>query len=134
MSAALTSHAPPRRVLIVEDNPDGRETRRLLLGLWGHQVEAAADGAEGLRKGLAWQPDAAVVDLGLPLLDGFQVAHELRTRLGGRVLLIALTGLARPEDRRRAAQAGFDVHMPKPADLDVLQQLLAGASQSKDLA
>jgi CheY-like chemotaxis protein len=70
MSAAITSPAPPRRVLIVEDNPDGRETLRLLLDLWGYQVEAAADGAEGVRKALAWRPDAAVVDLHLPLLDG----------------------------------------------------------------
>jgi CheY-like chemotaxis protein len=121
-------------VLIVEDNPDGREALRLLVGQWGHQAEAAADGAEGVRKALAWRPDAAVVDLGLPLLDGFQLAREVRSCLGGGVLLIALTGMSHPESQRRAAQAGFDVHMPKPADLDVLQQLLAGASQPKDLA
>ena len=128
MSAAITSPAPPARILIVEDNPEGRETLRILLGLWGYQVEAAADGAEGVRKALAWRPDAAVVDLGLPLLDGFQVAREVRSCLGGGILLIALTARSRPEDRRRAAEAGFDAHMPKPADLDALQQLLAGVA------
>ena len=67
-----------------------------------------------------------MVDLGLPLLDGIQVAREVRSCLGGGVLLIALTGRSHPENQRRAAQAGFDVHMPKPADLDALQELLAG--------
>src|SRR5262249_32168953 len=125
MSAAF-SRAPPRRVLIIEDNPDGREALRILLDLWGHEVEAAADGADGVRKALEWQPDAAVVDLRPPLPDGFQVARVLRSRLGGGVLLIALTGLSRPQDRQQAAEAGFDVHMPKPADLDELHRLLAG--------
>jgi CheY-like chemotaxis protein len=79
------------RVLLVEDHPDGRETLKLLLELCGYQVEAAADGRQGVEKGLAWRPEVAVVDIGLPLLDGYEVARRLRAALGGRVRLIALT-------------------------------------------
>ena len=86
-----------RRVLVVEDCPDSRSSLRLLLELCGHEVEAAADGPEGLEKGLAWRPEVAVVNLGLPKLDGYEVARRLRAALGGRVALIALTGYDEPE-------------------------------------
>jgi two-component system, sensor histidine kinase len=115
-----------RRVLVVEDNPVGRETLRLLLRLWGCQVEAAEDGVRGVEVGLSWRPDAAVVDIGLPGLDGYEVARRLRAALGDRVRLIALTGYAEFSDRRRALAAGFDVHMTKPADPEELARQLAG--------
>src|SRR5438270_13379697 len=105
-----------RRVLIVEDSPDSRETLKLLLELYGHQVEAAKDGREGVEKALAWEPEVAVVDIGLPGLDGYEVARRVRAALGGRVLLIALTGYDGAENRRRAFEAGFDHHLTKPAD------------------
>jgi CheY-like chemotaxis protein len=114
-----------RRVLLVEDNPDGRETLKLLLELCGHQVEEAADGRQGVEKALAWAPEVAVVDIGLPGLDGYEVARRLRAALGGRVVLIALTAYGEPEDRRRAFQAGFDIHLTKPADVGELLGLLA---------
>jgi CheY-like chemotaxis protein len=114
-----------RRVLVVEDNPEGRQTLQLLLEVWGHQVEAAGDGAEGIQKALAWQPDVAVIDIGLPLLDGYQVARRLRADFGDRIFLIALTAYCQSEDRRRAFEAGFDVHMTKPADLGELAKLVA---------
>lgn len=114
-----------RRILVIEDNPDSRETLRLVLQSWGHQIQVAPDGLTGLQKALTWQPDVAVVDIGLPLLDGFQVAERIRASLGDRIFLLALTGYAQPHDRRRACEAGFDVLLSKPANLDELEHLLA---------
>lgn len=125
----MTVAAPPacaeRRVLLVEDNPDSRDTLRILLEAWGCRVEVAADGAAGLEKAIDWRPDVAVVDIGLPLLDGYGVARGVREALHDGVLLIALTGFAQPDDRRLAFEAGFNVHMAKPADFDLLAQLLS---------
>jgi CheY-like chemotaxis protein len=115
-----------RRVLVIEDNADSRQSLQMLFGLWGHQVEVAEDGVSGVRKALDWQPEVAVVDIGLPLLDGYQVARRVRAALRDKVFLIALTGYCKPEDRRQALDAGFDVHLKKPADLDELSRLLAG--------
>src|SRR5262249_54970115 len=86
------------RVLIVGDNPDGRMILRLLLEHYGHQVEEAADGREGVEKALAWQPEVAFVDIGLPVCDGFEVARQVKAALGGRVVLVALTAYDGPED------------------------------------
>jgi CheY-like chemotaxis protein len=120
----LTDEAQPRRVLVVEDNRDCRETLCFLLTLAGFQVEQAGDGQEGVRKALAWRPEVAVVDIGLPLLDGYEVARRLREALGRRILLIALTGYGQPEDQHRAFAAGFDHHLTKPANPDELVRLL----------
>jgi CheY-like chemotaxis protein len=114
-------------VLLVEDMLDGRATLRNLLELWGHQVETAADGRQGLEKGLAWRPDVAVLDIGLPGLDGYEVARRLRAALGSRVVLIALTAYGSPEDRQRAFDAGFDYHLTKPASPYELRRLLRPA-------
>jgi len=116
-----------RRVLIVEDNPDGREMLKLLLELYGYQVAEAGDGREGVEKALAWGPEVAVVDIGLPVLDGYEVARRLRAALGGRVVLIALTAYGEPEDVRRAFQAGFDYHLTKPSHPTDLLRLLRPA-------
>jgi CheY-like chemotaxis protein len=115
------------RVLVVEDNTDGRETMTVLLRLLGHEVEAAKDGEEGVEKALAWRPDRAVVDIGLPVLNGFEVARRVKSSLGGRIRLIALTGYGSPGDRQQAYAAGFDAFMTKPADLDELSRLLTAA-------
>jgi CheY-like chemotaxis protein len=114
-----------RRVLVVEDSPEGRQTLQILLQIWGHQVEVAGDGAEGIAKALAWRPEVAVVDIGLPRVDGYQVARRLRAAFHDRILLIALTAYCQREDRERAFEAGFDVHMTKPADLEELARLVA---------
>jgi len=111
-------------VLIVEDNPAGRESLRLVLELLGFQVEVAADGIEGVHKGLALRPASAVIDIGLPGLDGYEVARRLRLTLGPGVQLIAHTAYDSAESRERARQAGFDVLLGKPADLNVLIRLL----------
>ncbi len=116
---------PSRRVLVIEDNPDGREILRLLLGMWGHHVEMEEDGPRGLGKALSWRPEVAIVDIGLPLLNGYEVARRVRAALGRGVLLIALTGYGSPEDRALAFAAGFDHHITKPANPEELQRLLA---------
>jgi signal transduction histidine kinase/ActR/RegA family two-component response regulator len=126
-ATARQPHLAVQRVLIVEDNRDGRETLRQLLQLWGYQVEVAADGKEGVARALAGRPDVALVDIGLPVLDGYQVARQLRSSLGNSIFLSALTGYGQPEDRRRAFEAGFDAHMVKPVDPDELSRLLLGA-------
>jgi DNA-binding response OmpR family regulator len=120
-----------RRVLIVEDNADGRESLRLFLCLAGYQVATAADGPGGVHQALAWNPHAALVDIGLPGFDGYQVARQVRAALGGCVRLIALTAYTGAEDRKRAHEAGFDIFLVKPAEpnqiLDCLNQRAARA-------
>jgi two-component system, sensor histidine kinase len=116
--------APPRSILIIEDNADARDALRLLLELDGHVVEAAGEGAEGLQIAQANNPDIALVDIGLPGLDGFEVARRLRAGGGRRPVLVALTGYGQPEDRKRAAEAGFDALLVKPVDPSMLTSLL----------
>lgn len=111
-------------ILLIEDNADSRETMRMVLEMYGHRVDTAADGADGVRKALADRPPVAIVDIGLPRLTGYEVARRLRTALGAGIFLIALTGYNRPEDRRRSREAGFDIHLCKPADLEPLLCLL----------
>src|SRR5262245_47123926 len=110
----------PLRVLVVEDNDDGRDMLRLLLELWGYEVEEAADGVAGVQKAQEFRPHAALLDLGLPLMDGLQVARELRAMFGEGILLVAVTGLAQPEDpggrvRRSPPQAGRPGRTPATA-------------------
>jgi signal transduction histidine kinase/ActR/RegA family two-component response regulator len=115
-------------VLIVEDNPDGRESLRDLLEIWGCRVDLAETGPEGVEKACAVCPDLALVDIGLPGMDGNEVARRIRTVLDrDQIALIAMTGYGQPEDRRRAFQAGFDRYLVKPVDPAVLGQLLAEA-------
>jgi DNA-binding response OmpR family regulator len=111
-------------VLIVEDNPDGREALRRLLELLDCRVEVAADGSEGVRKALASHPGLALIDLGLPDLDGYQVAVRLRDALHDDTLLVAYTAWDYAEIRERVVQAGFDGHLVKPAGLQELSAWL----------
>ncbi|SEK94253.1 Signal transduction histidine kinase [Stigmatella aurantiaca] len=113
-----------RRILLVEDNSDARQALKDLLELWGHQVQVAQDGREGVALALEARPDLALVDIGLPGLDGYRVAEELRARAGQNIRLVAITGYGGPEDRSRAHQAGFDHHMVKPVKPDELNRLL----------
>jgi CheY-like chemotaxis protein len=118
------------RVLVVEDNADGREMLRLLLETVGYDVEVARDGVEGVEMALRDRPQAAVVDIGLQRLDGYQVAQRLRAALGDDIFLITHTSNGRPEDRQRALQAGFDVHLVKPVDpCELFASLEAGVRQ-----
>ena len=126
-----TTPAPPRtttsgrpRVLLVEGHADNRQSLRLLLEAWGCHVEVAEDGLRGLEKALARRPEVVRCDLGLPHLDGYEVARQLRAALGGAVLLVAVTGYCQDRDRRHAQEAGFDHHLSKPADPGELSRLL----------
>ena len=125
LEAAMPAGHSSRRVLLIEDNPDGRETLRMVLELWGHRVEVAEDGLEGVHKALTWRPETAIVDIGLPGLDGYEVARRLRRELVPEPVLLAVTGHNEEEDRRRSQEAGFDSHLVKPLDLDKLTELLA---------
>jgi two-component system, sensor histidine kinase len=116
---------PPRRILLVEDDADSREALRLLLELEGHTVEVAEDGVQGLDMAATKQIDVAIVDIGLPGLDGYEVATRLRTLGRAAPRLVALTGYGEAEHRQRAAEAGFDAHLVKPVDPDDLARLLA---------
>ena len=113
-------------LLIVEDNADARQSLQELLQMNGHRVEVAEDGQQGIEIALANHPDTAFVDIGLPLVDGYEVARRLRAHFGATgIRLIALTGYGQPEDRAQALRAGFDVHLVKPVDLDTLNRTLA---------
>jgi CheY-like chemotaxis protein len=117
------------RVLIVEDNFDLRMSLRFLLEAWGHEVEEAADGPQGVHKARDWQPETAVVDIGLPGFDGYEVARQVRA-LDDQIRLIALTAYGEADDRLRAFQAGFDVHLTKPADPQELHHLLSPSGEA----
>jgi len=113
-----------RRVLIVEDNDDARDMLRHLLERTGHEVHEAADGLTGLDRALALRPDAAVIDIGLPGLDGYEVARRVRAAGRAGMLLIAVTGYGQAGDRQRSGEAGFDAHLTKPVDPLALETLL----------
>jgi signal transduction histidine kinase/ActR/RegA family two-component response regulator len=115
----------PRRVLVVEDLDDAREALGELLELYGHQVELAADGTTAVDLAVLHPPQVALVDIGLPGLDGYEVARRLRERLGSALVLVAMTGYGQAEDRRRSREAGFDHHLVKPVDPERLVSLLA---------
>jgi PAS domain S-box-containing protein len=118
--------APPRRVLVVDDNRDAAQTLGEILGLVGHEVCTAHDGEEALREADRFQPDVVLLDIGLPKLSGYEVAQAIRARQWDRpVLLIALTGWGQDDDLRRTAAAGFDHHLVKPIEPQALLALLA---------
>jgi CheY-like chemotaxis protein len=118
-----------RRVLVVEDSADARQSLRLLLELAGHEVEAAADGPSGLARLSTFRPDVALIDLGLPGMDGYAVARAARERPETRAIrLVAVTGYGQAEDRRRALAAGFDLHVTKPVDASMLDEVLGPAT------
>ncbi len=125
--------APPEggklRVLVVEDNEDNRDALKLLVEHLGHDVDAVEDGLRGVARALADHPDIMLVDIGLPGLDGYEVARRVRGALGAGVKLVAVTGYGQPEDRRRAIAAGFDQHLTKPVDYDTLGRLFRPASR-----
>jgi two-component system, sensor histidine kinase len=108
------------RIVIVEDNGDTRQMLRVALELSGHEVHDAIDGPGGLDAILRERPDLALIDIGLPEFDGYEVARKVRGALGGTILLVALTGYGQPDDRRQALDAGFDAHLVKPVEPDAL--------------
>ncbi len=113
-----------RRVLVVDDNVDAAESLADLLRLLGHQAEVAHDGPSALSKVQTDAPEVVFCDIGLPGMDGYQVARALRARVGDELQLVALTGYAQAEDVSRALEAGFDAHVAKPPDPARIEKLL----------
>jgi CheY-like chemotaxis protein len=114
-------------VLVVDDNRDAADSLALLLSVWGCEPVVAYDGSAAVEAARSRVPAAVLLDLGLPGLDGCEVARRLRACPGmGSSLLIAVTGYGREEDRRRTRTAGFDHHLLKPADPEEVHRLLAG--------
>jgi CheY-like chemotaxis protein len=111
--------ARPRRIVIVEDNDDVREVLRVVLELMGHRVASAGDGERGYATIREFRPEIALIDLGLPILDGYELAARVRAD-DPHTRLIALTGYGQPEQRRRALAAGFALLLVKPLDPDTL--------------
>jgi signal transduction histidine kinase len=128
--AAIVDGAAKPSILLIEDNDDGREMMATMLASYGYPVLQARDGLEGVRMALAERPGVALVDIGLPGIDGYEVARRLRRDpLTRELRLIALTGYGLPEDQRRGLEAGFDLHMVKPVDLRALLAQLAVADE-----
>jgi len=124
--AKVSGHEIGRsRILLVEDNDDAREMLQMLLILAGHEVYGACDGPTGIEMALSLIPDIVVIDLGLPGVDGYEVARQLRASRSKDVGLIALSGYGQAEDRRKALEAGFDTHIVKPADPSHLSTVIA---------
>ena len=116
----------PRRILVVDDNVDGAKSLSILLRHFGHEVETAHDGLSALEIAKAWPPQVVLLDIGMPHMNGLEVARRLRGELGlTKAILVAMTGYGQNEDRQRSQEAGFNAHMVKPLDLDALQVLLA---------
>ena len=113
------------RVLVADDNRDAADSLQRILALYGHEVRVAYDGGAALRLGAEFHPRVAILDIGMPGTDGYEVARALRHHNGPQVMLVALTGWGQEADRRRASEAGFDHHLTKPVDPKALNELLA---------
>ena len=134
-AAELTARLPitvmaggARRIVLVENDDDARLLFREVLEQRGHYVKSAPDGIEGVALILAEKPDVAMIDIGMPAMDGYEVARLVRAALGNSVLLVALTGYERNSDRLKALAAGFDKHMTKPVDIASIERMLGTIS------
>ena len=120
--------APSHRILVVDDNVDSAESLAKLLRMFGHDVRTAYDGAGALAEVSQMRPEAVLLDIGLPGMDGYEVARRLRLLPGcANTLLIALSGYADDDDLRRSQEAGFNHHLTKPVKFQTLQELLASS-------
>ena len=121
------SKAPPRRVLIVDDNEDAANSLAMILELGGHETASVYTAVDALQRAAAFRPDVVLLDIGLPGMDGYEVAQKIRELPGLRdIRLVAVTGYGRSDDRRRARDAGFDDHLTKPVEFALLERTLAG--------
>ena len=116
---------PRRRLLVVDDNKDAAESMSMLLEMWGHEVAFAYDGPSALATAEQWQPQAVFLDIGLPGMDGYEVAARLRELPQAKdAVLIAITGYGHEDDRLRSRRAGIDHHLVKPVAPDALRNLI----------
>jgi CheY-like chemotaxis protein len=121
----------PLRVVVVEDNADAREMLRIALKVAGHEVFEAADGPSGLERLLEVAPDVALIDIGLPLMDGYEVARRIRASERGQTMrLVAISGYGQAEDRQRALSAGFDTHVTKPVSRERLVEIVGSGDRA----
>jgi CheY-like chemotaxis protein/two-component sensor histidine kinase len=123
-AAATTIASPGFRVLVADDNKDAADSLQRILDLYGYAVRVAYDGETALEMGSSFGPLVAVLDIGMPGIDGFDVARTMRERHGKNITLIALTGWGQENDRKRSSEAGFDHHLTKPVDPSLLNELL----------
>jgi CheY-like chemotaxis protein/anti-sigma regulatory factor (Ser/Thr protein kinase) len=127
--ASAQAEVPHRRVLVVDDNADAADSVVMLLTLLGQETEVAYSGKEALERLESFRPDFVLLDLGLPGMDGYEVARKIRAMTQFRdIRLVALTGYGQSEDRQRTQAAGFDDHLVKPVDSTILERSLSGYS------
>ena len=127
-TASRPAGHPARRILVADDNHDAAESLAAMLRLAGNEVRVARDGAEAVVSAETFRPDAALIDIGMPKLDGYEVAQNIRAAPWGKnVVLVAVTGWGKEEDRRRAFEMGFDHHLTKPASAEDIETILARA-------
>ncbi|HEX2239493.1 MAG TPA: response regulator [Gammaproteobacteria bacterium] len=125
-SPTEADHSSTRRILVADDNAAAADTLAELLSLFGNEVQVVHDGQAALKTFSAWRPDVILLDIGMPGMDGYEVARRVREQTAsGKVMLIALTGWGQEKDRKLAREAGFDHHLLKPVDLQALQALMA---------
>jgi DNA-binding response OmpR family regulator len=122
------------RILVVDDCSDTAESAAKWLELAGHDVRIAYDGYDAIDLGRRQRPDYVLLDLGLPRIDGYQVASWLRKELDGPLVIIAITGHGQAEDRRRALEAGCDHYFVKPVDLKALMTVLSAVGRAPDVS
>lgn len=127
-TAAAAADSFARRVLVVDDSVDAAESLAMLLAFEGHEVYKAHDGAEAVRVAERVRPDVVLMDIGLPILNGYEACRRIRDQAwGASIVMVAITGWGQEEDRERSNAAGFDVHLVKPVDHEKLLHLLASA-------
>jgi CheY-like chemotaxis protein len=128
LSAVATAQS--RRVLVVDDNRDAAETLATLLRMEGAEVEVEFDGEAAVRAAARFQPDLMLLDIGLPKMDGYTAARAIRAKPSGRsIFLVAMTGWGQSEDKKRAMEAGFDLHLVKPVSMDAVIEIFASIRQ-----
>ena len=125
-TALKTDEARKTRILVVDDNEDSASSLAAMLEILGHEAQAVFDGAAAVETAESFRPDVVLLDIGLPKMNGLAAARKIREHAWGQaMLLIALTGWSDEKDRRRTAEAGFDLHLVKPIDPTALENMLA---------
>jgi CheY-like chemotaxis protein len=132
LTDASESPALKRRILVADDNRDVVESFQMMLRILGHEVQTALDGLEAIEKAEQFRPDVIVLDVGMPMLDGYETASRIRQRPWSRdVVLIAVTGWGNEKDKLKSAAAGFNVHLVKPVDATTILEALDQMDQSR---
>jgi CheY-like chemotaxis protein len=123
------------RILIVDDNRDTADSLARLIKALGYEAKAVYDGLQAVEQASAFLPDMALIDIGMPGLDGYETVSRIRHLLGNtQTILVAVTGWSGDEDKRRAYESGFDLHVPKPMSVEALKELLALVDPAGDQA